>query len=78
MIFAIMGVVIALIGLIFQIHSFTNQIKLQNFTEYTRRYQDIVLHLPENINSKDFDIEKLSAELKDNTLRYLRAYYDLC
>ena len=37
------------------------------------------MHFPENINESDFDIETIShKEIQDKTMRYMRAYYDLC
>ena len=78
MMIAFASALIAITALIYQINSFTKQLKLQNFTEYTRRYQEILLNLPENINSNNFELEKLDKEKKEKTLRYLRAYYDLC
>lgn len=57
---------------------FSKQLKLSFFSDYTKRYQEIVLHFPENINENDFDYETLSPEVKEKTLRYMRAYFDLC
>jgi hypothetical protein len=54
------------------------QLKVQNFVEYTKRYQEIILHFPENINAKTFKLDKLPKKTRDQTLRLMRAYYDLC
>jgi hypothetical protein len=53
------------------------QLKLQHYTEYTKRYKSIVLALPEDINDPSF---KLSKRRKDysTTMRHMRAYFDLC
>lgn len=55
----------------------SDQLKLQTYSDYTKRYQAIVLELPEDINSADF---KLNNRRKDygKTMRHLRSYYDLC
>ncbi|HLF34339.1 MAG TPA: hypothetical protein VI583_08880 [Cyclobacteriaceae bacterium] len=56
------------------------QMKLDFFTEYTRRYQEIILHLLENINKPDFDFSTLKEadhEKFDETMRYIRVYFDL-
>ena len=41
------------------------------FAEYTKRYQEIVTNLPEDMN----DVNVLEDE---DTRRYLRVYFDLC
>ncbi|MCR5298364.1 MAG: hypothetical protein K6D57_03600 [Paludibacteraceae bacterium] len=46
------------------------QYKFHFFTEYTRRYQDLILQMPDNLNTT-------SIHCKDvNT--YMRLYFDLC
>lgn len=72
------SLIVGLIALFHQVRSTRRQVELQNFTEYTRRYQEIVLNLPQTINSPDFDFLDLSDELRDKSLRFMRAYYDLC
>ncbi len=47
------------------------QIKAQMFSEYTRRYNEIILYMP-NVASEGKD--KLDAEV----LKYTRLYFDLC
>ncbi len=79
------GLFLALIGLIItilnnrkQLLILNEQLKLNFFSDYTKRYQEIVLNFPENINQKDFDFSKLSEETRNKTLRYMRTYFDLC
>jgi len=67
---------VAVIALWFQMRSLKKQLWLQNFGEYTKRYQAIILNFPESINYAKID--DYPAEIKDNTLRYMRAYFDLC
>lgn len=70
---------VAIAGLIYQSHSTRKQIKLQNFIEYTKRYQEIILNFPEGINRSDFVIAGISSKQEqDKTMRYMRAYIDLC
>ena len=45
--------------------------QLTFFADYTKRYQEIMLHLPE-----DLDDETVLDD--ENTKRYLRVYFDLC
>ena len=66
------------IGLLYTIHSFNKQQKLIVFMDYTKRYQEICLNLPENINETEFSFESLDKDTKEKTLRYMRAYFDLC
>lgn len=77
-IIATVTALIAVAALICQSHTTSNQIKLQNFIEFTKRYQEIILNFPENINNPDFSLESMSAQEKSKTLRYMRAYFDLC
>jgi hypothetical protein len=61
-----------------QLNLFTTQLKLNFFNEYTKRYQEIILNFPENINSENFDFNQLTKSERNKTLRYMRAYFDLC
>lgn len=69
---------VAIVGLIYQSYSTRKQIKLQNFIEYTKRYQEIVLNFPEGINRSDFVIDQRESQEHQKTMRYMRAYVDLC
>lgn len=77
--------VVTIIGLIItitnnrkQLQIFNDQLKLNFFADYTKRYQEIILNFPENINEANFDYQTLSEETRNKTLRYMRAYFDLC
>jgi len=74
----IIGLFITTIALFISIRQFKKQLQLTFFADYTKRYQEILLNFPETINRKDFDFDKLDAEKKEKTLRYMRAYFDLC
>jgi hypothetical protein len=69
---------VAIGGLIYQSRSTSKQVKLQNFIEYTKRYQEIILNFPENINDADFTFGSMETNIKNKTMRYMRAYFDLC
>lgn len=47
------------------------QRKLQIFAEYTRRYQDIFMNMPD-------DIYNGTAKIDTRTKRFMRLYFDLC
>ena len=67
-------VVITFTALAFTVHSFKQQIKQLFFTDYTKRYQEIMLHMPEGFFTDSVTYEKLDNQSK----AYLRAYFDLC
>jgi len=48
------------------------------FTEYTRRYQEIMLQIPLAAFQEDFRFESLVMEEREHLLRRMRAYFDLC
>ena len=58
-----------------QLAHINKQLRLQNYKDYTKRYQEIILNLPDIINSEDFEMSKL--EDKNKFMRYMRAYFDL-
>lgn len=60
-----------------QASKLNEQLTIQQFSDYTKRYQEITLNFPEDINSKDFKLSKDRNDY-DKTMRYLRAYLDLC
>lgn len=61
-----------------QMRSLKEQMKLGFFSEFTTKYQNIILNFPPNINSADFDYDELDDETKDETIRYMRVYFNLC
>lgn len=75
---AVVSAMLALIVSGRMLCTMTKQLKLQNYIEYTKRYQEIILNFPENVNERSFDMEKLDKAVQDKTMRYMRAYYDLC
>ena len=76
---------ITILGLIYtiyhnrkQLENFNEEMKLNLFADYTKRYQEIMLQLPYEINKKDFDYSLLSDKKKYRILKYMQAYFDLC
>lgn len=51
--------------------SANKQNRIQMFAEYTRRYQDIFMNMPD-------DIYDGTAKVDNRTQRYMRLYFDLC
>lgn len=75
---ATLGMLITALALWFTVSSFRKQLQLNFFADYTKRYQEIILHFPEFVNEQGFDIELLDDEVRNSTMRYMRAYFDLC
>lgn len=75
---ALVGILVALTALIYQMRQYTVQLRLQTFMAYTERYQQIMLELPSTIESDSFDLQSLCDDEREKTLRWLRAYFDLC
>jgi len=73
---ALVGVAVAAVALWVQIRALRKQLVLQTYSDYTKRYQEIILHFPEDINQSDFDLS--SRDDRSDVMRYMRAYYDLC
>lgn len=61
-----------------QLKAQNEQTKHNFFADYTKRYQDIILNFPENINEDDFKLKKLKSDAYEQTMRYMRVYFDLC
>jgi len=74
----LISVLIALFSLRDASRNFKKQLKLQFFADYTKRYQDIMLNLPSIAYDESANIEDLPEEDRENLLKYMRAYFDLC
>ena len=72
------GILIAVSANRNQLETFNDQLKLNFFADYTKRYQEIMLNFPDNIYDQDFDLKKLDKDAKNRTLKYMRAYFNLC
>lgn len=72
-----LGVFVAFIALYLQFRKMNQQLQLQQFADYTKRYQDIVYRFPENINEAGFNYENLSADEFRLVMRNMRSYFDL-
>lgn len=72
---ALLSIMLTAIVAIVQMRITTKQAVTQNkigiFSEYTRRYHDIMHQWPE-------DVFNGTAEPNDRTTKYLRLYFDLC
>ncbi len=59
----------------FQLRKLSQQINLQHFSDYTKRYQSIIFHFREDINEGEFKLAGRTDYRK--TMRHMRAYFDL-
>ena len=70
-------------GVWFAWRAHCKQIWLQQFTDYTKRYQDIIRDFPEDVNEPEFVLDKDTGTEGGHarfgkTMRAMRAYFDLC
>ncbi|MEM9849807.1 MAG: hypothetical protein AAF847_18095 [Bacteroidota bacterium] len=72
------GLVVTIFSHREQLKSLNQQLKLNFFADYTRRYQEIMLHLPMNIYEDTFSFETMEAADRESCLKYIRAYFNLC
>lgn len=75
---SILTLVIAAGALVVTIRQFKKQLHLNFFSDYTKRYQEIILNLPLGVDGDGFKISDQPEDVRDKTLRYMRAYFDLC
>ena len=72
-------VVVAGVGLWITLRGIRDQLWLQTFQEYTRRYSEIVRDLPSDSRrpGSDFSLDNLDAEARGRVLNAARAYLNL-
>src|SRR5262245_39010385 len=71
-----LSALVAIIALCYQIWRNSLLLKLQQFSEYTRRYQQIVINFPGDIYDSTFVLTG-RGDYKQ-TMMSMRAYFDLC
>jgi len=74
---ALSAALVAVAALCWQVRESNKQSKMQTFLTYTQRYQDVLVNLPIEIENSTFKPSEDEKE-KEITLRWLRAYFDLC
>jgi len=70
-----LGVVVALVAIWLQIRKMNQQLTIQQFSDYTKRYQEIILRFPEDINTPTFRVNGHASY--ESLMRNMRAYFDL-
>lgn len=66
-----MMLLVAVATLVYSLYQDRKQRQLQFFSEYTRRYQDILLNMPD-------EVFEGRAKAEGRVLKYMRLYFDLC
>lgn len=72
----LIGGIAALFAVVIQLRIFNKQLIVQIYSDYTKRYQEIVLRLPEDINKSGFSLQ--GRPDYDQVMRTMRMYFDLC
>jgi len=68
----------AIAGLIWNALEARRATRLQMFTEYTRRYQEIMLMIPLSAFGEEYDFAALEERERAETLAAMRAFFDMC
>jgi hypothetical protein len=77
---SVAGVVVAIVAIVVTLRGLRDQLWLQTFSEYTRRYGDIVRELPSEARHPGgrFVFDDLSVDEQGRVLNVARAYLNLC
>lgn len=75
---SILALIASLFSIWIQDRGVRKQLLVANVSEYTKRYQEIILNLPKSVIFDDFNLESLDGEEQDKILRYMWIYFDLC
>ena len=75
---SICALAVSFLSIWLQGRSSQKQLLVANISEYTKRYQEIILNLPRVVLNSDFDINVVSEEEETLILRYMLIYFNLC
>ena len=75
---ALASIFIVLLVFLIEQYQMRKQMLVQNFSEYTKRYQEILLQLPLSIFDDNFDLVKVPDDEREKILKLMRAYFELC
>lgn len=65
-------------ALVWAMIQFSKQSQMNTFLTYTQRYQEIMMHFPIDFEKPGFTIKSVNPEEREDLLRWIRAYFDLC
>lgn len=77
----VIGLLLTGIGLLLtflELRTMSHQNWISIYSDYTKRYAEIIRGFPERINEPDFSIKSLPPEKREETMRHIRLYFDLC
>ena len=69
---------LSLFALFYAILSFKKQTHLIFFSEYTKRYNEIIFNMPSNIFDENFNLNGLEPREKEQLIKLFRSYFNLC
>ncbi|BDA76528.1 hypothetical protein CAL7716_106940 (plasmid) [Calothrix sp. PCC 7716] len=75
---AIIALIVSIISILVQNFGVQKQLLVSNISTYTERYQKLIDRMPKEILYEDFDIYNLSENGKEELLRSMCLYFDLC
>jgi hypothetical protein len=77
---SVAGVIVALVAIVVTVRGLRDQLWLQTFSEYTRRYGEIVRELPSEARhpGAQFIFDNLPVDEQGRVLNIARAYLNLC
>ncbi|MBD2770640.1 hypothetical protein [Iningainema tapete] len=75
---ATLALITSLFSIWIQDRGVRKQLLVANVSEYTKRYQEIILNLPKSVIFDDFNLASLDMAEQDKILRYMWIYFDLC
>ena len=70
-----LGTLVALVAVLLQLRKMNQQLTIQHFSDYTKRYQEVILRFPEDINVPTFVVKGNPGYAA--LMRNMRAYFDL-
>jgi hypothetical protein len=73
---AVASGITALFAVVIQLRAFNKQLTIQIYSDYTKRYQEIVLLLPEDIFEAGFVLPRRPND--NQIVNAMRIYFDLC
>jgi hypothetical protein len=72
----IFGVFVSIFVARRQLSKLNDQLFIQYYSDYTKRYQSIILQFPEDINITKFKLK--GRKDYEKVMRQMRSYFDLC
>jgi hypothetical protein len=77
-IIASLALLISTISIMVQILSLRKQLLRHNFSDYTKRYSDIMVKMPKEVINPYFDIFELDKDKQEEVIRAIWPFFDLC